>query len=264
MNLFTSLLASRWLRAALTWVVLVGMMAGLSSCRLSQQTAPADGDLEAQVLQIIRDNPEVLIESVQTYQEEKQERLKQASQDLTTQMQSNPQAVIGSSPVTGSPDKKLVLIEFSDFQCPYCARAYQTVKEFMKKHGQEVTLVYKHLPLTNIHPQAMSAAQAAWAANQQGQFWPFHDALFENQSRLSEEYYQELAGQLGLDLNRFNKDRQSKQAQAAIEQDMQMAENLGIGGTPYFILNGLAFSGAQPLQNFEQALDKAKQGSPTP
>ena len=117
--------------------------------------------LEQQVMQIIREHPEVLIESVQAYQQQQQQQIRQSQQAFLQELQINPQAVIGNSPVTGSPNSKIVLVEFSDFECPYCSEANKTLKNFMAKHQNEVTLVYKHFPLTPIHNQALPAAKAA-------------------------------------------------------------------------------------------------------
>jgi protein-disulfide isomerase len=117
------------------------------------------------------------------------------------------------------------------------------------------------LPLTSIHPQALPAAKAAWAAQQQGKFWPFHNALFENQSQLGEEFYKATAQSLGLDLARFDRDRASKAAEAAINQDLELAEKLAIEGTPFFVLNGEAIPGAVELSDLEEAVARAKKSS---
>ncbi len=217
--------------------------------------------LREQVLQIIRENPEVILESVRSYQQKQQDQQKKSRQSVLQQMQANPKATIGQSPTLGAKDSRIVLVEFSDFQCPYCAKAHATLKEFMAKYGNSVTLVYKHLPLTSIHPQALPAAKAAWAAGQQGQFWPFHNTLFENQSKLGEDFYRTTAKSLGLDLAKFDRDRASKAAEAAINQDLELAEKLGIDGTPFFVMNGEAFAGAVDLSDLEEAIARAKKSS---
>ena len=215
--------------------------------------------LEEQVLQIIRNHPEVILESVQAYQQQQREELQQRQQAFVQQLIANPQAVIAQSPTTGSAEAKILLVEFSDFQCPYCAQAHETVKEFMTKHGEQVTLVYKHYPLTSIHPQALPAAKAAWAAAEQGKFWQYHDALFTQQEQLGEELYITIAKNLNLDLEQFNRDRNSSKAEAAVQADMQLAEGLGIAGTPFFLLNGETFSGAVQLGEMEKILERVSQ-----
>jgi protein-disulfide isomerase len=234
------------------------LCAGLVSCSIPPTQAgnskPTDPELEAKVLQIIRNHPEVLLESVQAYQQKQAEQQQQAQKAVLQQIKSNPKAVIANSPITGAKDQKIVLLEFSDFQCPYCAKAHQALKQFMTTHQNQVTLVYKFLPLTQIHPEAMSSAKAAWAAGQQGKFWEFHNALFENQQKLGEPLYVATAKALNLDLKRFDQDRNSQAASAAIQKDVEMAEKLGVTGTPFVVMNDQVISGGVQLDNLEAAL----------
>ncbi|MGL5081164.1 MAG: DsbA family protein [Microcoleaceae cyanobacterium] len=208
-------------------------------------------EFEQQVIQVIRNNPEVILQSVQAYQEKQQEDLKQSRGKFLDQMRTNPKAVIGNSPTKGSPDQKIVLLEFSDFQCPFCAKAHKTVQQFMEKRQGQVTLVYKHLPLTQIHPEALPAAKASWAAQQQGKFWEYQDALFTNQDKLGEDLYTKIAQDLSLDLEKFNSDRKSEAAATEIQADIQLASGLGIQGTPFFVMNGETLSGAVELSEIE-------------
>jgi protein-disulfide isomerase len=215
-----------------------------------------DPQLEQQVLQIIRENPQAILESVQAYQQKQQQQIQLARQTFVQQMKTNPQSVIGESPTTGSKDGKVVLIEFSDFQCPYCAQAHKTIQQFMVKHQDEVTLVYKHFPLSEIHPQAIPAATAAWAAQQQGKFWEYQDALFTHQKQLGEFFYLDTAKNLNLDMEKFHRDRLL--AQAPIQNDRQLAESLGLSGTPFFVMNGETLSGAVNLKELEDLLNRVK------
>ncbi|MEB3180486.1 MAG: thioredoxin domain-containing protein [Nostocaceae cyanobacterium] len=212
--------------------------------------------LQEQVLQIIREHPDVIIQAVQTYQQEQQQKLQLARQAFLQNVQLNPKAVIGESPTTGASETKVLLVEFSDFQCPYCAQAHDTLKKFMAKHNDEVTLTYKHFPLSAIHPEAMNAAKASWAAHQQGKFWEYHDLLFTNQDKLGEKFYQEIAKKLDLDLEKFDRDRYI--ATTTIEQDMQLAQTLGLNGTPFFVMNGQTFSGALQLEEIENILANSR------
>jgi len=233
-------------------VLLAGCLVFIG-CSPAQSAAgnSVDPKLKEQVLQVIRENPQAIIESVQAYQ---QQSLKAAQQSFLQEMKTNPKSSIGDSPSTGSPSQQIVLLEFSDFQCPFCARAHDTVKQFMAKHQDKVTLAYKHLPLTSIHPQALPAAKAAWAAQQQGKFWEYYSALFEGQKELGEPLYASITQKLNLKLDKFNTDRNSPAAEAAIEKDMQLAQQLGIQGTPFFIMNGQTFSGAVELSEMESIL----------
>lgn len=160
--------------------------------------------------------------------------------------------VIGGSPTRGNPNAAIVLFKFSDFQCPYCTVAAGYMKEFVGNHEGEILYVYKHFPLTQIHPEAMPAAKAAWAAQQQGQFWLYHDGLFVNQNRLGEDLYLELATAMQLDMERFNRDRTSPEAEAAIQQDLALAQQLQLQGTPSFIMNDLLIPSGAPLPLFEE------------
>ncbi|PSN14524.1 protein-disulfide isomerase [filamentous cyanobacterium CCP5] len=172
-----------------------------------------------------------------------------------------PEAVLSSSPTKGAADAPVTLIKFSDFQCPYCALAAEQMHDFVGSHEDEMRYVYKHLPLTQIHPEALPSAKAAWAAGQQGQFWAYHDALFANQAQLGEALYVKIATDLGLDLDRFNRDRASDAAQAAIDADVDLARALDIRGTPTFLMNGLLIPGGAPPEFFEEALRRMQAAS---
>lgn len=161
-------------------------------------------------------------------------------------------SLIGTSAVKGNPNAPIVLFKFSDFECPYCAVAAGNMKEFVGRHEDDILYVYKHFPLTQIHAEAMPAAKAAWAAGQQGQFWLYHDGLFVNQNRLGEDLYIELAEAMQLDMEQFNRDRASTEAEAAIQQDLELAQQLQLQGTPSFIMNDLLIPGGAPPQLFEE------------
>ncbi|MFW6359795.1 MAG: DsbA family protein [Chroococcales cyanobacterium] len=224
-----------------------------------QAATKNEAKLEEQVLEIIRKNPEVIIETLQNYQQQQQSSLQQIRELFVQALKSNPKFIIGDSPTQGATDLNIVLLEFSDYQCPFCAKAHETLKTFMAKHGDEVTLAYKHFPLNSIHPQAFPAAQAAYAAQQQGKFWEYHDQLFQNQDKLSEDFYVKLAKNLNLDIEKFNQDRES--ASSNLEKDIEMASRLGLSGTPFFIMNDQAFSGAIELTELEQILARIKEGN---
>ena len=224
----------------------------------------ADQAFEQKVLEIIRQHPREIMEAVVTYQRAEAERRQQTLETrLKQELASMPPAeLLGNSPARGAAARRLVLVEFSDFQCPYCGRAFATVQSFMQAHENEVTLVYKHLPLVDLHPEAANAALAAWAAEQQGKFWEYHDALFGAQDQLGEKYYIATAARLGLDLERFNQDRHGDPARLAINQDLALAHKLGIDSTPLFVLNSIPITGAAPLAEFEKALATARAARP--
>jgi protein-disulfide isomerase len=218
---------------------------------LIAQSVKVSPQLEQQILEVIRRHPDVMLNVLQKYAIEQQQKDRQAQAESIKKIRKNTKDLIGNSPVIGATDRQIVMIEFSDFQCQFCAAAVKNVKEFMAKHP-EVTLVYKHFPLTQIHPEALPAARAAWAASKQGKFWEYHDALFANQAKLAEAFYLETANNLKLDINKFNADR--KTAEAAIVRDFTLGRKLAIDGTPTFIINGEVVSGAATVADLEKVL----------
>ncbi|MGF1936599.1 MAG: DsbA family protein [Nostoc sp. ChiQUE02] len=239
-----------------TWTA-IGLLFLVVTLTIPAQAAShIDPQLEQQVLQIIREHPEAIIESVQTYQQQQQQKVKQARQAFLQDLKTNPQKVIGESPTTGSTQLKTVLIEFSDFQCPYCADADKTLKKLLEKYPDKLRLVYKNFPLTSIHAEALPAATAAWAAYQQGKFWEYYDALFTNQKQLGEVLYLDIAKKLNLDLRKFK--RNLTLATPAITKDIQLAEKLAVSGTPFFVINSPSFSGVVQLADIESILADAK------
>jgi len=168
------------------------------------------------------------------------------------------EALIGDSPTKGPLDATVVLMKFSDFECPYCAIAAAQMKTFADNHEEDALYIYKHFPLVSIHDEALPAAKAAWAAGQQDQFWLYHDGLFAFQEKLGEDYYVELAGQIGLDMDKFNRDRNSPEAEAAATKDTELALQLGLRGTPSFLMSNFSDSlllpGGAPLEIFDEAV----------
>lgn len=160
----------------------------------------------------------------------------------------------GGAALRGPEQAKVSIVEYSDFQCPFCARVVPTLNQIRETYGDQVNLVYKHLPL-RIHPEAQPAAAAAEAAGLQGKFWEMHDKIFAGQRELSDAKYVEWARELGLDLERFDRDRKSEAVRARIAQDEQEAERFGVSGTPAFFINGRFLSGAQPFDAFQRVID---------
>jgi len=243
----------RQLVQSLRTLPVIGILCLLFTWSLPAQAANRiDPQLEQQVLQIIREHPEVIIESVQAYQQQQQQKLNQVRQAFLQDLKTNPQTVIGNSPTTGATNSKILLVEFSDFQCPYCAESNKTLKQLLAKYQGKIKLVYKHLPLAAIHPQALPAAAAAWAAHQQGKFWEYHDALFTNQKQLSEALYLDIAKNLNLDLVKFQRDQTL--ATPAIQKDIQLAEKLAVAGTPFFVISTPTISRVVQLSDIENIL----------
>lgn len=144
---------------------------------------------------------------------------------------------IGNSPVEGPANAPVTIVEWSDFQCPFCSQAKDLMKQIVEAYPKDVKFVFKNYPLP-FHQQAMPAAKAAVAAGKQGKFYPMHDLLFENQRALAPEKYIELATKLGLNIDQFKKDMDSPEVAAQITTDMKEAGEVGVRGTPSFFING--------------------------
>jgi protein-disulfide isomerase len=158
-------------------------------------------------------------------------------------------------PMRGTTRAPVQIVEFSDFQCPFCLRAHPIVKQVLSTYGERVSLVYRHYPLQN-HPNARPAADAAACANEQGRFWEYHDRLFANQNRLADPDLKQHAAQLGLDAGRFNDCFDRRKYQDDVDVDIDAAEAAGVSGTPAFFINGRPLSGAQPFDAFKRIIDE--------
>ena len=147
------------------------------------------------------------------------------------------------SPVIGPANARITLVEFSDFQCPYCSLAVAQINATLKAYPNDVRLIFKQYPLLELHPAAAIAAAAALAAHQQGKFWPMHDVMFANRARLSRQSILTWARDLGLDLLRFNRDLDSDAVRKAVLRDMADGDKAGVEGTPTVFLNGQRYNG---------------------
>lgn len=153
------------------------------------------------------------------------------------------EGVVIEDHVKGNPDSDVVLIEYSDFQCPACGQLEPVLQEVMDKYGDQIRFEYKHFPLITIHPFALPAARASEAAAQQGKFWEMHDKLFENQTVWSggsnaDAYFIKYAEEIGLDVPTFRKHLSSSLISDSITESFKEAQGLGLTGTPSLFLNG--------------------------
>jgi protein-disulfide isomerase len=249
----------RLLLGLLTVSLSVPLPAMAQSAATPKPRVTVSPELEQQILEVIRRHPEVVYEVLKKYAEEQQalqEKKEQEAQAMAIRkILQDTKTLIGTSPTMGAADRKILLVAFSDFQSSFCAQAAGNIRKFMAKHP-DVTLVYKHFPLTQAHPQALPAAKAAWAAHQQGKFWAYHDALFANQSKLGEEYYLQLAQQLKLDMKKFQADYVA--ADNSIVADYSLGRKLSVNGTPSFVMNGEFFTGVASVEDMEKILAKVK------
>ena len=146
--------------------------------------------------------------------------------------------------VQGAPASPVTLVEYGDYQCPYCMKAYLIVKLLQGQLGPQLRFIFRNFPLSQIHPQAELAAEAAEAAGAQGQFWAMHDALYENQPALGPELIEALARGLKLDMGRFNNDLESGRFQERVKHDFMGGVQSGVNGTPAFFINGERYDGS--------------------
>lgn len=143
----------------------------------------------------------------------------------------------------GNLDSDLEIVEYGDYQCPYCGAAYPVLKELMKEFGGQVKFVFRNFPLSEMHQYAKVAAIAAEAANLQGKFWEMHDAIYENQRDLNENLLMKLAEQLKLNIPQFEKDLESLELAEKVDSDFESGVMSGVNGTPSFFVNGNKFNG---------------------
>lgn len=169
----------------------------------------------------------------------------------------NPQPLLirDYNPVKGPEDAEITIVDYSEFQCPFCARSRGALDALEKRYEGNIRFVYKHYPLP-FHDEAVPAGRAAYAAHQQGKFWEYHDILFDNQKKLGDAFYVEAAKDLGLDIDQFNTDRNSDKAKEVVEKDAADGAEVGVRGTPFFLINGVPLSGAQPVANFERIIER--------
>ena len=162
---------------------------------------------------------------------------------------------VDGAPFRGSATAPVTIVEFSDFQCPFCKQVVPTLTQVLSRYGEKVKLVYRDFPL-DIHPQAGKAAEAARCAQDQRKFWEYHDALFANSPNLSPEGLKTYAEQLGLDIASFEHCLASGTHAAAVQKSIDEGIRLGVTGTPAFFINGELLSGAQPLESFVRVIER--------
>ena len=166
---------------------------------------------------------------------------------------------VQGAPVRGPSDARITMVEFSDFECPYCSLAVKEVEAIQAAYPKDIKLIYKNFPLS-MHPHAPLAAQAALAAKDQGKFWEMHDLLFANFRKLSRENMLVWAAQIGLDVNKFKADLDSGKYKAAVDKDESDGETAGVYGTPAFFINGKLYNGPLALASVKPILDAELKG----
>ncbi len=164
------------------------------------------------------------------------------------------EAVSATDHSQGPETAPVTLVEYGDYQCSYCGEAYPILKEVQAKMGKGLRFVFRNFPITQIHPQALMAAEAAEAANLQGKFWQMHDMLYENQFDLSDESILVYAEKVGLDTDRFVADINGGALNARIKHDFQTGVMSGVNGTPSLFINGERYDGPRDVRSLVEAL----------
>jgi protein-disulfide isomerase len=160
------------------------------------------------------------------------------------------------APLRGPAEAPVTLVEFSDFQCPFCKQSQATLTQLLKQYPGKLKLVYRDFPLDQIHPQARAAAEAARCANDQGKFWEYHDILFAQSPQASPEALRRYAEQSGLDAASFDRCLTSGLHRSAVQRDVDDGTRLGITGTPAFFINGRPVLGAQQIEAFTRVIEE--------
>jgi predicted DsbA family dithiol-disulfide isomerase len=163
-------------------------------------------------------------------------------------------AVAATGPARGPAAAPITIVEFADFQCPYCKRAESSLHALLEQYPDKLRIVFRNLPLTQIHPQAEGAAEAAVCADRQGKFWEMHDAMYADQGSLAPDALKDTAKRLGLNAGQFSACLSGGTPVATLGSDAKAAQDLGLSGTPYFFINGRPLDGNVPLEKFQSII----------
>lgn len=203
---------------------------------------------------------ELMMDAQRDYQMKKQKEEEEKEKAEMEAAYKNPlkPVIDEKTRIRGDKNAPITLVEYSDFQCPYCGRGFQVVEAVRQKYGAKVRFVYKHMPLVAIHPFALPAAkwQEAVALQSADKAWIFHDKMFENQGQLGEDFFKKTVKELGLDVAKAAKDAESKAVADKIEADVKEAKSFGFTGTPGFLINGIPLRGAYPPEDFDKIITR--------
>ena len=161
--------------------------------------------------------------------------------------------------VLGNPNASVTLLEYGDYECPYCGEAHRTVKALQQALGDDLCFVYRNFPLAQLHPHAEQAAESVEAAGAQGRFWEMHDAVFENQDALEEDDLAAYAVDVGVDANRLLTEIDDGAYRDRIQKDIDSGTRLGVDGTPSFFINGEAYAGPDDADSMLAAIEEARE-----
>ncbi len=220
---------------------------------------PSQEQMEKAVGEYLKKNPKVVADALKSSRPQRAPEL-----PLEERIKKAINVPLNNAPVKGAENAPITIVEFSEFQCPFCKRVNPTIDQVLKDYPGKVRVAFRHNPLS-FHQNAMSAAKASLAANEQGKFWEMHDGLFGNQQGLDEAGITKIAKEIGLDMKKFEADWKSTKYDAQIQEDIKFAQTNQATGTPSFFVNGVFLRGAQPVAAFKQVIDKlleSKEGKP--
>ena len=166
-------------------------------------------------------------------------------------------AVGKSDHALGPEDAPVTLVEYGDYQCPYCADMHPMIKSIAKSMGAQMRFVFRHMPLMEMHPFAQYAAEAAEAAAAQGRFWEMHDSIYEQQSELGSDLMHQLAVKLKLDIEQFASDLDARRFRPRVKRDFMSGMRSGVAGTPTFFINGKRYEGPLDQASLQSAVGRA-------
>ncbi len=253
----------------LSLIVLSIVMAMVVSCTpmSEKQLGEMLKENPAILTDAIKENPEQFIEAlneaVKTAQGAQRKKQEEEEKKRLEDSYNNPMEpeIRDDEVIRGTKGAPLVLVEYSDFECPFCSRGYQTVQALLKKYKGKIQFIYKHLPLS-FHPNAMPAAQYYEAIRLQSKekAGEFHDQLFEDFSKIKkgEKFFKSVAKKLGVNMTKLASDLDSEEVKKRIEEDLEEARKFGFQGTPGFLLNGIPVKGAYPPSHFDGIIEELK------
>lgn len=230
-------------------VLLIAIAALIPACK------PSASAVESALKDYLEKNPQYLEKKIEEAMKKRGMAQRAPEPPLEERIKNAIPVDLNNAPVKGSPNAVITIVEFSDFQCPFCSRVVPTAEKILKEYEGKVRFAFRNNPLP-FHKDAMPAAKAALAANEQGKFWAMHDALFAGQKDLSEAAILGMAKKIGLNAAKFKADWKSTKFDKQIQDDIEFAKKTGATGTPAFFINGVALKGARPFESFKEVIDK--------
>lgn len=239
------------MQTRLTALPILLLLASLSSGAMAQLS---DEALDQRIRDYILDNPEVVVEAIQRWQQQQQRAELEQFQSVL-ELREDEVFDVSDATVVGNPDGDIIVVEFMDYNCGYCRRVFPDIQQLAEQDGN-VRVLFKEFPI--LGPGSEYASKAALASREQGLYAEFHNALMSADTRLDEPQVLAIAGQVGLDVDQLQRDMQNPEIDALIQRNHQLARDLGINGTPGFIIGDEIVRGATSLDNLKRLVTEAR------